>query len=336
MPAGPQRGPAGFVLQNVQELRVITDGNSKAVVGIIGLGIMGMSYARNLRESGFEVVGYDVASASMEALKAVGGVAAASPAELGSKADVVLIALASIKALETVCVGDSGLVHTLRAGTVVAEMGTLPLSAKEQCKTWLAPRGVQVLDCPVSGTGAQAAVRDLVIYASGDEDAVETITPVFAGFARNTRFVGPFGAGTKLKFIANLLVTIHNLAAAEALVLADHSGLDLNMVFDAIRDGAGNSRMFEVRGPLMIEERYQPATMKMDVYMKDLMLITDFAREMKAPTPLMAASVPYYVAALAQGRDADDTAALFSVLKDMSRPATGAPAATKAKDPAAA
>jgi len=310
------------------------DADNKPVVGIIGLGIMGMSYARNLRESGFDVVGYDVAAASMEALAAVGGVPAVSPADVGAKADVVLIALASIKALETVCVGEAGLAKTLRKGSVVAEMGTLPLVAKEHCKAWLEPLGVDVLDCPVSGTGAQAAVRDLVIYASGTEAVVEKIRPVFDGFARNTRYVGPFGAGIKLKFIANLLVTIHNLAAAEALVLADKSGLDLNMVFDAVRDGAGNSRMFEVRGPLMIAERYQPATMKMDVYMKDLTLITDFAHQMKAPTPLMAASVPYYVAALAQGRDADDTAALFSVLKDMARPA-GAPAAA-ATDPKAA
>ena len=289
-------------------------------VGIVGLGIMGLSYARNLRGAGFPVVGYDVTPAALAALTEVGGESAASPRDLAAKADVILIALASVDALKAVCGGAEGMVHSIRPGVPVVEMGTFPIYAKEYCRDLFEPKGNPVLDCPVSGTGAQAAVRDLVLYASGDAAVAEKLRPVFDGFARNTRYVGPFGAGTKLKFIANLLVTIHNLAAAEALLLAEQSDLDLTMVYEAIRDGAGNSRMFEVRGPLMIEERYQPATMKMDVYMKDLMLITDFARDMRSPTPLMSASMPFYVAALAAGRHADDTAALFSVLKDMTKP----------------
>ncbi|MEP9377333.1 NAD(P)-dependent oxidoreductase [Aquabacter sp. CN5-332] len=293
--------------------------SERPTVGVVGLGIMGSSYARNLREAGFPVIGFDVAEAPLKALKEQGGEIAASPKELAAKADVILIALASVDALKSACGGESGMIHSIRSGTVVCEMGTLPMYAKDYVLKLFEPKGVPVLDCPVSGTGAQAAVRDLVVYASGDEAAATRIRPVFDGFARNTRYVGAFGAGIKLKFVANLLVTIHNLATAEALLMAEQSGLDLNMVFDAIRDGAGNSRMFEVRGPMMIEERYQPATMKMDVYMKDLTLITEFARDIRTPTPLMAASVPFYVAALAAGRDADDTAALYAVLKEMTQ-----------------
>ena len=196
-------------------------------------------------------------------------------------------------------------------------MSTFPVDAKERTAAALAPRGAVVLDCPVSGTGAQAAKGDLVIYASGDEAAVERLRPVFADFSRECRYVGEFGAGMKMKFVANLLVTIHNLAAAEALIYAERSGLDLNMVYDAIASGAGTSRMFEVRAPLMIEGSYEPATMKHEVYVKDLQLIMDHARSVEAPVPLMAATLPFYFAALAAGRGKEDTASLFGVLKDM-------------------
>lgn len=289
-------------------------------VGIIGLGIMGGAYARNLREKGFEVIGFDVAPAARDALSAVGGEVAATPRAVAETADAILIALASVDALKSACAGPDGLVHAIRPGVPVVEMSTFPLYAKEYVRDLFEPKGNPVLDCPVSGTGAQAAVRDLVLYSSGDPAVTERLRPMFDGFARSIRHVGAFGSGTKLKFVANLLVTIHNLATAEAVLMAQRSGLDLNMMFDAIRDGAGNSRMFEVRAPLMFEEKYQPATMKMEVYMKDLDLISDFARDLKMPAPLLAASIPFYIAALGAGRNADDTAALFSVLKEMSAP----------------
>ncbi|QRG05369.1 NAD(P)-dependent oxidoreductase [Xanthobacter dioxanivorans] len=289
-------------------------------VGIVGLGIMGSAYARNLREGGFDVVGFDVAPAAQAALAAMGGTVAASPGDVAAQADVILIALASVDALKAVCGGPEGLVHTIRPGVPVVEMSTFPLYAKDYCRDLFEAKGNPVLDCPVSGTGAQAAVRDLVLYASGEEAVVERLRPMFDGFARSTRYVGPFGSGTKLKFVANLLVTIHNLSTAEAVLMAHRSGLDLKMMFEAIRDGAGNSRMFEVRAPMMFEECYQPAGMKFEVYMKDLDLISDFARDMRVPTPLLAASIPFYVAALGAGRHADDTAGLYSVLKEMSAP----------------
>ena len=290
-------------------------------VGIVGLGIMGMAYARNLRAAGFAVVGCDVVPAACEALAACGGQVLPSGKAVAEVADAVLVVLASRKALDAAVLGPEGVAAGLRPGTVVAEMGTFPLADKEDVRAALEARGGRVLDCPVSGTGAQAAVRDLVVFASGEAAAVETIRPVFDAIARETRHVGPFGDGMKLKIVANLLVTIHNLAAAEAIHLAERSGLDLDMVYEAVRSGAGTSRMFEMRAPLMIRGAYQPATMKMDVYQKDLALILDHARESRAATPLMMAALPFYHAALAQGRDKDDTAALYAVLQAMTAPA---------------
>lgn len=290
---------------------------SRAAVGIVGVGIMGLAYARNLANAGFDVSGFDVDPERLDALKEAGGTPAESPRQVAELADAILLALPSVDALRTACLGPDGIVGSVRKGAIAVEMGTLPLSAKEECRQALEAAGAAMLDCPVSGTGAQAEKRDLVLYASGDESAVDRLRPVFDALGRETRFVGAFGAGIKLKYIANLLVTIHNLAAAEALLLAEKAGLDLPLVYDAISSGAGTSRMFEVRGPLMIEDRYEPATMKFDVYMKDIQLIMDFAREFECPVPLMTASLPYYVAALAQGRGKEDTAGLFAVLKGM-------------------
>jgi 3-hydroxyisobutyrate dehydrogenase-like beta-hydroxyacid dehydrogenase len=286
-------------------------------VGIIGLGIMGGAYAANLITRGFDVVGHDPSPAAQRALGDAGGRVLADARAVAETAEIVLLALASPAVLAATV---ERMAPALTRAHVIAEMGTLSVAAKEAAAAVVAERGAVMLDCPVSGTGAQAATGDLVVFASGDLAGFARLRPVFEGLARDVRHVGPFGHGMKLKLVANLLVTIHNLSTAEALLFARRAGLDLDMVFDAIRSGAGNSRMFEVRGPLMIAGRYEPATMKMDVYQKDLALIMEQAAEIGAPVPLMAATLPYYAAALAQGRHKEDTAALFAVLEQMTEP----------------
>jgi L-threonate 2-dehydrogenase len=293
---------------------------AQARVGLLGLGIMGGAYAHHLLRGGFEVVGYDPSKGAAAAFAERGGRPLDGPAAVAESAEILLLALPSEAALRETAAACA---PALRPGAVVAEMSTLPLSAKDEARAVVEAAGAVMLDCPVSGTGAQAAVGDLVVFVSGDEAGADRLAPVFAAIARDVRRVGPFGAGMKLKCVANLLVSIHNLAAAEALLLAEKSGLDLRMTLDAVAGGAGGSRMLDLRGPLMVEGRYQPATMKMDVYIKDVMLILEQARACGCPTPLMAATLPYYLAALAQGRDKEDTAALFEVLRQMAEPKGG-------------
>ena len=283
-------------------------------VGIIGLGIMGSAYATNLLKGGAAVTGHDPVVEAQESLRAAGGTPLHGPREVAESTEILLFALPSAAVLEATV---EAMLPALGPRHVIAEMGTLPLKAKEAARERVASTGAVLLDCPVSGTGAQAAVGDLVVFMSGQEAACDRLRPVFASMARDVRHVGPFGAGMKVKLVANLLVTIHNLSTAEALIFAQRAGLDLNMVYDAVRTGAGGSRMFDIRAPLMIEGRYEPATMKMEVYMKDLSLIMEEAAAMGVPVPLMAASLPFYHAALAQGRHKEDTAALFAVLEQM-------------------
>src|SRR5207249_10107755 len=138
---------------------------------------------------------------------------------------------------------------------------------------------ITLLDCPLSGTGAQARVKDLAVYASGQRSAYRRCIPVFEGFARTHFFLGRFGAGSKMKFLANLLVAIHNVSAAEALVLGMKAGLDPALMLKVIADGAGSSRMLQVRGPMMVKGDYSEATMKNEVWQKDMTIIGDFARK---------------------------------------------------------
>jgi putative dehydrogenase len=175
--------------------------------------------------------------------------------------------------------------------------------------------GHVMLDSPVSGTGSQARTRDLVIYASGDPKSITKVKPAFAGFSRKTYDVGAFGNGSRMKYVANLLVAINNVAAAEAMVLGMKSGLDPSTIFEMISNGAGNSRVFELRAPMMVRNRYGDATMKCSVWQKDMDVIGAFARKLKVPTPLFSATLPIYAAALKGGHANDDTAAVCAVLE---------------------
>jgi 3-hydroxyisobutyrate dehydrogenase-like beta-hydroxyacid dehydrogenase len=172
-----------------------------------------------------------------------------------------------------------------------------------------------LLDCPVSGTGSQAKTGDLVIYASGEKAAIAKVKPAFAAFSRKTFEVGAFGDGSRMKYVANLLVAINNVASAEAMVLGMKAGLDPQTIFEMISNGAGNSRVFELRAPMMVKNRYEEATMKCSVWQKDMDVIGAFARKLKAPTPLFSATLPVYAAALKSGHADDDTASVCAVLE---------------------
>ena len=283
-------------------------------VGMIGLGIMGSAMSASLIRAGFKVLGYDVLPGRRQDLRKLGGMAATSCREVAKKCDVLVTSLPSSEALLDTA---AELAKSARTSQIVVETSTLPIPAKQEARERLAARGVILLDCTLSGTGAQARVKDLVVYASGDKKSYRQISPVLEGFARAHYYVGAFSAGSKMKFVANLLVAIHNVAAAEAMVLAIKSGLDPALALKVVSDGAGSSRMLEVRGPMMVKADYSEATMKVQIWQKDMTIIGDFARKLNCPTPLFSASAPIYTAAMAMGRGAEDTGVVCEVLERM-------------------
>jgi putative dehydrogenase len=142
-----------------------------ARVGIVGIGIMGTAMMRNLLSDGFEVVGYDVSADAMARLAEAGGVTANSPRDVAEKVEILITSLPSVDAFEQVMAGQGGIASSNGKGQIVIECSTLPIGVKARGQAQLAAQGKVLLDCPVSGTGAQAASKDLVVFASGDEAA---------------------------------------------------------------------------------------------------------------------------------------------------------------------
>jgi len=286
-------------------------------VGVLGLGIMGSAMSSNLINAGYEVIGYDPVEEQVARLESLGGKGAGNPREVAEQCQVVITSLPTVEALQQVTQGDQGLAHAQREGLIVIETSTFPLSAKDEARAALEQTGVIMLDCPLSGTGAQAEKRDVVILASGDEEACKQCEPVFQAIGRATYYLGAFGAGSKMKFVANLLVAIHNVSAAEAFVMGMKGGLDPETMYRVISDSAGSSRMLEVRGPMMVAGEYEPATMKLGVFQKDIAMIREFAGEMGSPTPLLNASAQVYDQANARGWGDRDTGAVCALLEEM-------------------
>jgi putative dehydrogenase len=286
---------------------------NRETVGVVGLGIMGSAIAANLGRAGYRVVGYDVLPDASRRLKRDGGEPMTDVRGVADAAATIVTSLPSAQALMQVA---SELAQFGRK-VVVIETSTLPIEVKEQARASLARRGAVLLDCPLSGTGAQARTKDIAVYTSGDAAVCRAVVPVLEGFSRVNYYVGPFGNGSKMKFAANLLVAIHNVAAAEAMVLAMKSGLDPALAYKVLTDGAGNSRMFQVRGPMMVKGDYSSdVTMKLAVWQKDMNVIAEFAKANGCPTPLFAATAPLYIAATAND-PMEDTGAVCAVIEKL-------------------
>ncbi|MGB7672999.1 MAG: NAD(P)-dependent oxidoreductase [Pseudolabrys sp.] len=293
---------------------------TKGTVGVIGLGIMGGAFAKNLVAAGWRVIGYDISAAKRREAKRAGVELVNDAAEVAAEAPIILTSLPKPQALmDTVQRIAAAKFKGKGQGKVVAEMSTFTISDKEKAERVLRKAGHIMIDCPVSGTGSQAKSRDLVFYASGDAKTIARLRPVLMGFGRNVFNVGQFGNGSRMKYVANLLVAINNVASAEAMVLGMKAGLDPRMIVDLVTAGAGNSRVFELRAPMMAKGRYDDVTMKISVWDKDMQVIGDYARKIRVPTPIFNATKGIYVKAMKSGLGSRDTAAVCAVLEKMAK-----------------
>jgi len=280
----------------------------KKAVGVVGLGIMGSAMAASLLKNGFRVYGYDVLAAKRNALKKSGGIPCSSVAEVASKAKITITSLPSADALHRVSRQLKG---------IVIETSTLPIADKAKARDTLKKKKAVLLDCPLSGTGSQARTGDLVVYGSGEKSAFNKCIPALKGVSRAQYYVGEFGNGSRMKFVANLMVAIHNVSAAEAFALGLKAGLSPKAIYDVQANSAGSSRMFQVRGPMMVAGKYTDVTMSNRLWQKDMKIIGEFAAQLGVATPLFNASAAVYNAAMAQGYAEQDTGAVCAVLESM-------------------
>jgi putative dehydrogenase len=264
---------------------------AKGNVGIVGLGIMGGAFARNLAAAGWRVVGYDIDAARRRAMARAGVEIAQDVKTLAAEVRTIITSLPKPAALDATV---EAIVDARASRRVIVEMSTFAIDDKLAAERALRKAGHVMLDCPVSGTGAQAKAKDLVIHD-----------------------LGAFGNGSRMKYVANLLVAINNVASAEAMVLGLKAGLDAQTLFDMVTSGAANSRVFELRAPMMVRNRYDDPSMKISVWQKDMAVIGEFARALHCPTPMFDATVPIYEKAMRSGHAEQDTAAVCAVLETM-------------------
>ena len=288
----------------------------KTVMGVIGLGIMGGAMAEVLLEAGYQVSGFDPKPAALRRLKKAGGTVLSSAAAVAEQSDVVIVSLATARALSVV-VAELAAARPKRK-PIIIETSTLPIADKDAAAAALANAGMRTLDCPISGTAVRLKQGAWTIFVSGDAATARKTKDIFAEFTSNAPYVGAFGNGMRMKFVANHMVAIHNVAVAESLTFARKMGLDAQQVWDlfATSPVIGNG-VFKLRGKFMVDRNYLPATMKVEVWQKDMQVIGDMAKAVNCPTPLFSACGPIFNAAMAQGLSQHDTASVCEVLDAM-------------------
>lgn len=284
-------------------------------VGILGLGNIGRAVAANLAEAGFEAVAMRRPSATDFPRLAD------SPAALAQAVDVVVAALPTEEAMRDAYLGADGLAAAAHAGLVVVDMGTFPVTFKRELADALARKGAAMLDCPISGTPPVVRSRQAVLFASGEDAAIERCRPVLEAITSQIRIVGPFGAGMAVKWVANLLVTVQTFATAQAMLLGTRSGIDPQVLIEAIGASFASSPVFRSRAPLMAEGRYQPAPGPTHVFVKDLRYIDAECRRLGIAAPLVAPTIEWYARLVEAGHANSEAAAIYELLKNVPPPA---------------
>src|SRR5881396_234583 len=287
-----------------------------ATLGIVGLGLLGGAVASRLRAGGHGVVGYDIAAGKVKALVELGGRAAPSAEAVAQSAAAVCVVLPSLASVEDVVLGPRGLAASGLAGATIIQMSTISPALTERLAREVTAKGLAFLDCPISGTSAMVGRGEGIIFVGGERGVFERWRPVLETILPRTVFVGRAGQAMVLKLVANLLVALHSAAAAEALLMARKAGLDLELVLDVLGRSAASSRMLEVRGPLVARGEFPPQ-MKLDLFMKDLHLIQEAAREVGAPLPLTDVAERLYAAVNAEGHGGEDLSVVVRALERM-------------------
>lgn len=286
-------------------------------IGLVGVGLLGTAVARRLLKAGHRVVGFDPAPDRVRALLTMGGEAATSARAVALASDAVCTLLPSLPTVEAAVLGPDGVAAAGKPGQVVIQMSTISPALSVRLAAESRARGLDFLDCPVSGASGQVARGEGMLFVGGERRVFERWRPLLEAVLPRAVYVGPAGQAMVLKLVANLLVALHSAAAAEALHLARQAGLDPAVALEVLTGSAAGSRMLEVRGPLMVRGEY-PAQMKLDIFMKDLHLIQEAAAAAGAALPLTDTAERLFAAAAETGHGDEDLAVVLTALAALS------------------
>ena len=280
---------------------------------VIGLGSMGMGIAHSLRRAGFDVVGCDVNRAAVERFVQEGGRGAPAPASAAANVDVVICVVVNAAQTEAVLFGENGAASSMPEGAVFISSTTMDPAACRRIATRLEASGRLYLDAPISGGAARAADGSLTVLASGAPAAFAKARPALEAMAATVHQLGSdVGVGSAFKMVNQLLAGVHIAAAGEAIAFAAKQGLDLRKVYEVITGSAGNSWMFENRIPHVLDGDYAPRS-AVDIFVKDLGIVQDMARDFRYPVPLAAAAMQVFLMASGAGMGRDDDASVARI-----------------------
>jgi 3-hydroxyisobutyrate dehydrogenase-like beta-hydroxyacid dehydrogenase len=286
-------------------------------IGVIGLGRIAMPIAMLLLKGGMRVPGYR--RSAMADFEAAGGIAKGSAADVAADCDFVVSCLPSPEALDDVVTGPRGLIHSVRPGQIVLELGTYSFDVKERQRVALAAKGAIFIDGEISGTPGMVAERKSSIFIAGDAKACETAAEVVKGFSDTCTYFGKFGSAIQVKLIANLLVTLNIAACAEAMAIALKTGIDMSLLINAVGSGAGSSRQFVIRAPWMAERKFLPAQGPVGTLAHYFEPIRSMAAQLNVATPMLDRAIGLYEKAAAEGRSEQDVACLVDVIGGLPR-----------------
>jgi len=290
--------------------------SEERAAGVVGIGLLGRAVCEVLIASGYRITGYDVLPERMHDLESLGGRAASSAAEVARAGGPVFTILPTLVSVERAIVGPAGVLDGAGPGTVIIQMSTISPALAVRMEAVARARGAALLDAPVSGTSSMVAQRESVVTVGGEPEVFERCRPVLEALARRVHHVGRCGMGSHLKLVTNLAMGLNTVALAEALVLARKGGLDLAQTVDILSQGAAGSKMLEVRGPKMVEGRFDPL-MKIDLFLKDIGLMLEAGEEHHVPLPLTRAMHELFIAALTGGQAKDDLAGVIRLYERM-------------------
>ena len=288
--------------------------HGKAVVGFIGLGIMGQPMARNLMKAGFGMVVYTRTRRKADELLAEGARWAESPAAVARQASMVITMVPDSPDVEQIVLGPQGVIEGVGPGSVVIDMSTVSPRVERAIAQKLASHEVAYLDAPVSGGSWGAIQGTLAIMVGGEEDAFRRVLPIFEAMGKSITYMGPSGAGQVTKLVNQILVAVTLSGVAEALVFGAKAGADLMKTIEAVKGGAAGSWQLANLGPRIVNGDFAPGFM-ITLQVKDLRLILEMAQELALPLPLTAAVAQLYRAAAVDGKGECGTQAVVTVLE---------------------
>jgi L-threonate 2-dehydrogenase len=296
-------------------------------VALIGLGSMGLGMAMSLARAGFAVSGCDRAPAALAAARSAGIAAAGTPAEAAADADAVVSVVVNAAQTEAVLFGPGGALPAMRRGGIAISCATMAPADARRLAAAAQPDALY-LDAPMSGGSVRAAEGGLTFLVSGPGATYQAARPILDAMAQTVYYLGDeVGTGAAFKMVNQLLAGVHIAAACEALVFAKKLGLDLARVYDVITNAAGNSWMFQNRGPHVVDGDYAPRS-AVEIFVKDLGIVEDIARSERFPTPLAGAALQLFLMTASAGMGGDDDASvarLYAKIAGIDLPGPAAP-----------